>query len=97
MANQIRLTPDAMRQRANEYQQQSDIVGEVISTMDNLLSQLLTEWEGDASAAYEEKYVSLKPGFESMQELIADICKALNTTADIVEQTDADIAGQLRA
>lgn len=97
MANQIRLTPDAMRARASEYQQQSDIVGEVIATMDNLLGQLRSEWEGSASEAYEEKYTQLKPGFESMQELIAEICTALNKTADIVEMTDSDIANQLRA
>ncbi len=97
MANQIRMTPDSMRTRASEYQQQSDIVGEVITAMDNLLSQLLSEWEGAASEAYSDKYEELKPGFVSMQELIADICNALNKTADAVEQTDSDIANQFRA
>lgn len=96
MANQIRITPEAMRARAAEYQQQSDIVGEVISSMDNLLTNLRSEWEGSASEAYEDKYHDLRPGFEAMQELIAEICTALNKTADIVELTDSDIANQLR-
>jgi uncharacterized protein yukE len=97
MANQIRMTPDSMRARAGEYQHQSEIVGDVITTMDNLLEQLQSEWEGAASEAYAEKYEELKPGFISMQDLIADICNALNKTADAVEQTDSDIASQFRA
>lgn len=40
MAGQIRITPDQMRSRAGEYRQQQDQVGEVISRMDSLLSQL---------------------------------------------------------
>lgn len=97
MANQIRMTPDSMRARAQEYQQQSDIVGEVIGQMDTLLTNLQSEWEGAASEAYAEKYQQLRPGFTAMQDLIAEICAALNKTADIVEQTDSDIAGQFRS
>ena len=37
MANQIRMTPDVMRQRANEYRTQGEAVNEVISKMDQLL------------------------------------------------------------
>ena len=94
MANQIRMTPDSMRERATEYQRQSDIVGEVIERMDGLLTQLHEEWEGAASEAYEAKYTDLRKGFVSMQELISEICTALNKTADAVEQTDSDIASK---
>ena len=52
MANQIRMTPDVMRQRANEYRTQGEAVNEVISKMDQLLGQLQSEWEGNASEAY---------------------------------------------
>ena len=31
MANQIRMTPDAMRERANQYRQEAEIVNGVIS------------------------------------------------------------------
>ena len=56
MANQIRMTPEKMRERAASYSQQGDNVEEVITTMDNLLNELLNEWEGAASEAYEAKY-----------------------------------------
>lgn len=97
MAGQIRITPDMMRSRSSEYATQSEMVGEVISKMDSLLSQLQSEWEGEASRSYAEKYEELKPGFLKAQELIMEISQALNKTAEIVEQQDQDIAAQFRA
>ena len=89
MANQIRMTPDVMRQRANEYRTQGEAVNEVISKMDQLLGQLQSEWEGNASEAY--------AGFQKASELIYEIASALDSTAKIVEETDNAIAGQFRA
>lgn len=97
MSNQIRMTPDMMRTRASEYSTQSDLVGEIITKMDGLLESLQSEWEGEASRSYADKYDELRPGFVKAQELIMEISKALTSTADVVEQTDADIAAQFRA
>lgn len=96
MAGQIRITPDQMRTRANEYRGQADIVGEVIAKMDNLLNALQGEWEGSASESYAARYQELKPGFMKAQDLINEIAAALDSTARIVEQTDSDIAGQFK-
>ena len=96
MAGQIRITPDQMRSRAGEYRQQQDQVGEVISRMDSLLSQLQGEWEGSASPAYAERFSELRPGFVKAQELIGEIAQALDATARSLEETDASIAAQFR-
>ena len=97
MANQIRITPDQMRERATQYRGEADIVNGVISKMDNLLQQLQSEWEGAASESYAARYAELKPGFMKAEELIREIAAALDSTAKIVEETDASIAGQFRA
>ena len=97
MANQIRITPDQMRSRANEYRTEADTVNGVISKMDSLLSALQGEWEGSASESYAARYAELKPGFLKAEELIREIAAALDSTANIVEQTDQDIAAQSRA
>ena len=97
MANQIRITPDQMRSRANEYRTEADTVNGVISKMDSLLSALQGEWEGSASESYAARYAELKPGFLKAEELIREIAAALDSTANIVEQTDQDIASQFRA
>ena len=97
MASQIRMTPDMMRQRANEYRNEAETVNGVIGKMDRLLQQLQSEWEGAASESYAARYQELKPGFMKAEELIREIAQALDSTAKIVEETDTNIANQFRA
>lgn len=97
MANQIRITPEQMRGRANEYRTQADAVNDVISKMDTLLSNLQAEWEGSASESYAERYTQLRVGFVEAENLIREIAAALDSTANIVEETDTNIANQFRA
>lgn len=96
MGDQIRISPDQMRSRANEYRTEADKVNDVISRMDTLLGQLQSEWEGSSSESYAARYQELKPGFMKAEELIREIAAALDSTANILEQTDRDIAGQFR-
>lgn len=96
MANQIRITPDQMRERANQYRGEADIVNGVINKMDSLLQQLQSEWEGAASESYAARYQELKPGFVQAEELIREIAAALDSTAQIVQETDESIASQFR-
>ena len=97
MANQIRITPDQMRERANQYRVEADTVNGVINKMDTLLGQLQSEWEGASSESYAARYQELKPGFIRAEALIREIATALDSTARIVEETDASIANQFRA
>ena len=97
MANQIRITPDQLRERATQYRAEADVVRGVIGKMDSLLQQLQSEWEGAASDSYATRYQELKPGFMKAEDLIREIAAALDSTAKIVEETDANIAGQFRA
>ena len=97
MANQIRITPEQMRTRATQYRAEADKVNAVIMQMDSLLQQLQGEWEGSASESYAARYQELKPGFMKAEELIREIATALDSTAKIVEDTDASIASQFRA
>lgn len=95
MANgQIRISPEQMRERAGQYRVEADTVNGVISKMDSLLQQLQSEWEGASSESYAARYQELKPGFVKAEELIREIATALDSTAKIIEETDADIANQ---
>lgn len=97
MASQIRMTPEKMRSRAAEYTAQANNLQSVINKMDNLLKSLQGEWEGSASEAYAAKFEELRPGFVKAKNLIDEISAALKKTAQIVEETDANIANQFRA
>ena len=92
MANQIRITPDQMRERANQYRVEADTVNGVIATMDSLLQQLQSEQEGAVSESYAARYQ--EPGFMKAEELIREIAAALDSTAKIVEETDTNVANQ---
>ena len=92
MAGQIRITPEQMRTRANEYRVEAGNVEGVISKMDRLLTQLESEWEGESSRAYSARFTELRPGFVKAKELIEEIARALDTTASTLEDTDARIA-----
>lgn len=96
MSGQIRITPDQMRGRANEYRVQAENVQAVIGRMDRLLSTLQSEWEGQASRAYASRFGELRPGFVRARELIDEIARALDTTASSLEGVDAQIAASLR-
>jgi len=96
MAGQIRLTPDQMRQRSGEVRTQGEIFQDVIDRMQNVINELQTEWEGEASRAFADQFDRLKPAFNDMRQLIYDIGTQLDATATAVEQLDKDIAGKFR-
>lgn len=96
MASQIRMTPDMMRQRAGQYRTEANNINGVINKMDNLLSALQSEWEGASSESYAARYAELKPGFVKAEQLINEIAAALDQSANILEETDANIASGFR-
>ncbi len=96
MAN-IRISPDQMRGRANEFRKEAQAVGDSISNMDRLLGQLQDEWEGEASKSYANRYQSeLKPSFQKAQEMINEIAQALDKTAQEMQDMDQRIASGFR-
>lgn len=96
MAGQIRMTPEKMRQRASETDKRADDMQNLINAMDRLLNTLKTEWEGDAMRGYEDRYNKIKPSFKNAHELFVEIANNLRATAQIVEETDKNIANQFR-
>ena len=94
MAGQIRMTPEQMRSRAGEVRNQGENFQEVINRMQNIINELQTEWEGAASRAFAQQFDALKPSFNDMRQLIADIGTQLDATANAVEQLDQDIASK---
>ncbi|OFK22486.1 MULTISPECIES: WXG100 family type VII secretion target [Olsenella] len=96
MAGQIRITPEQMRSRANEYTAEANNVQETITKMDSLLSALQQEWEGASSQAYAQRFAEVRPGFVKAKELIDEISAALKQTAQTLEETDSNIASSFR-
>lgn len=96
MAGQIRMTPDQMRARAGEYSNEAGKVQDTITKMDNLLKTLQGEWEGAAAESYSARFAELRPSFVKAKELIDEIAKALQVSAQTLEETDQNIAAKLK-
>ncbi|MGF2617794.1 WXG100 family type VII secretion target [Rossellomorea vietnamensis] len=96
MSGIIRVTPAELISMSNRYTSESSQVGEQISRLDNMISELEGMWEGESSRAFAEQYQTLRPSFLQMQQLLEDISMQLNSTAKSLEDADAQIANQIR-
>ena len=93
---QIRMTPETMRARAGQTDKQAEAVQNVMTAMDRLLATLKSEWEGEAVKGYEDRYNKIKPSFKNAKDLLDEKAHNLRATAQIVEDTDKNIAAQYR-
>ena len=96
MSNQIRITVEQMHTRVSQYRAEAENVNSVITTMDNLLNELQSEWEGAASESYAQRYRDLRPSFIRAYELINEIAAALENTTRLMDETDKQIPQSFR-
>lgn len=94
MAGQIRITPEAMRERANEFRGAQEDFNQTVEKMKNLIVRLQGEWEGQASERFASQFESLQPSFTKMSELIFDIAKQCDGVADATQALDEEIASK---
>jgi WXG100 family type VII secretion target len=96
MSGVIRLTPEELRGVARQYNTESSNVTELISRLDQMSNMLQGIWEGASSEAFIQQYHELRPSFEKMAVLLNEIAQQLHNSATILEETDQQIAGQIR-
>ncbi|UNL86360.1 WXG100 family type VII secretion target [Priestia koreensis] len=96
MSGIIRVTPAELREMSGRYNTESGHVQELVSRLDGMKSQLQDMWEGASSDAFAAQYEELKPSFVQMHNLLADIAKQLSDSANVLEDTDNQIASQIR-
>ncbi|KOP70430.1 MULTISPECIES: WXG100 family type VII secretion target [Bacillaceae] len=96
MSGIIRVTPAELRDMAGRYNNESGQVQELVSRLDTMKSQLQDMWEGASSEAFAAQYEELKPSFVEMSNLLTKIAKQLDDSANVLEDTDNQIASQIR-
>ncbi|ANC75675.1 WXG100 family type VII secretion target [Fictibacillus phosphorivorans] len=96
MSGIIRVTPAELVDMSGRYSNESSQVGEQVSRLNSMISQLEGMWEGEASKAFSQQYEALKPSFLQMQQLLEDISAQLNNTSRALEDADNQIASQIR-
>ncbi|TYR79168.1 WXG100 family type VII secretion target [Priestia megaterium] len=96
MSGIIRVTPAELRDMAARYNNESGQVQDLVGRLDTMKSQLQDMWEGASSEAFVAQYEELKPSFIEMSNLLNKIAKQLDDSANVLEDTDNQIASQIR-
>ena len=91
----IKLTPEELRASAQRYTDGAENVNKVLSSLTNEQAIISENWEGSAFQSFEEQFNELSPKIKEFAQLLQDINAQLVKVADIVEQTDQDIAAQI--
>ena len=92
---QIKLTPEELRTSAQKYTQGSEEVTQVLNNLTNEQAVIADNWDGSAFDSFEAQFNELSPKIKEFAQLLQDIYAQLVKVADIVEQTDQDIAAQI--
>lgn len=93
---QIKLTPEDLRQSATKYTSGSENVTQVLNDLTREQAVIAENWDGSAFDSFEAQFNELC--FKTIKEfaqLLQDINAQLVKVADIIEQTDQDIAAQI--
>ena len=93
---QIKLTPEELRTSAQKYSSGSQEVDQVLSTLTAEQATISANWDGSAFDSFEQQFQELSPKIKQFAQLLQDINTQLNQVADVVEQTDQDIASKIR-
>ena len=92
---QIKLTPEDLRTSAQRYTQGSENVTQVLNELTREQGIISDNWDGSAFRSFDAQFEALSPKIEEFAHLLQDINAQLVKVADIVEQTDQDIAAQI--
>ncbi|MGE7604660.1 WXG100 family type VII secretion target [Peribacillus sp. NPDC097675] len=94
--SQIRVTPSELKDVARQYDNESQQVTDIIGRLDKMRDHLVGIWEGASSQAFVGQYEELKPSFNDMARLLNEVSQQLTKSAQILEDTDNQIASQIR-
>lgn len=92
----ISVSPDELRDKADEFRTNMDEQLDIISDSKSLLDQLVDDgFEGATSDAFIAKFEELEPALKEAAELLGEIGDALDQAADNFEELDAEMASSL--
>ena len=91
----ITLTPQELRQSATKYTAGATEIRGILQKLEAEQEVIRANWSGQAFRNYDAQFLSLKPKVRDFAALLDSINAQLRSVADIVEQTDQQIAQQI--
>lgn len=91
----IKLTPQELVQSARKYTQGSQEISSILSNLKREQQTIRSNWSGKGFESFDNQFTELEPKIREFAELLEDINQQLNKVAQIIEDTDKDIASQI--
>ncbi|MTH53962.1 WXG100 family type VII secretion target [Bacillus mangrovi] len=96
MSQLIKVTPEELYTKANDYKAESENVHQQIGRLNTKMQELQELWKGSASDAFATQWEELRPSVQKMEVMLAEVSEQLTKTGQALQQADQDIAGQIR-
>jgi WXG100 family type VII secretion target len=91
----IKITPEKLREEAVTLRRRNDTHRDAYSRMDSLVHNLVSEWTGEAQAAFVEIFDGNKVSLEKFGTDIEAFAKLMDNAANRMEQTDQDLKAKM--
>lgn len=95
MAN-ISFSPEQARGVANSIKNKGNSAKDIVNQLDREIKSVQGWWQGESSKAFVDEFNQLKPSLDKLVECVSNISSQLNKIAEIKEQSERDMAAQLR-
>ena len=94
---EIKLRANEARDMAAHVQSESGVARDQMNSLRGYLNNLSDSFTGQTAVAFDEAFNEWKAGSDQMLEGLNGLGQFLSKAADIIEQTDTDIASQLKS
>lgn len=84
----IRLTPEALQQKANEVTQCQEDQRKVIDDVASLINDIVADWEGEAQKGFIAAFESVRPTYEKFAPDLSAFASFLTNYSQTMEYLD---------
>jgi WXG100 family type VII secretion target len=84
----IRVTPDQVRQVGGQFKQASTQSQEMVTRLQNTMTQLSPEWEGMSQQRFFQQYEQWRTSMNNYVQMLQQISQELEAIAVRFEQAD---------
>lgn len=92
MANIIKVSPDKLNQAASEISGIQSSITNITGTMTSIVQSMSTEWQGDASQTYIQKFTGLQDDMQRMSAMLNEHVNDLQQMAATYQQAESNAA-----
>jgi len=87
----IRVTSEELRQQGGNTTSAAANVQDLLTTLQNQITDLSTRWEGAASSSFQSLYADWQNGARTVHQSLEGIAKLLGVAADTYENAEQSI------